>query len=304
MQSTQTARILGYSLVLGTLVLLGLLATFLIREAAHTGRTIRVRFPEIATLSQGDPVVERGVTVGKVRRIALTEGGEPVAELQIFDHRFLAADTRFTNVSHSLMGARKVWMQPGTSPLPLDEAVVQAGFFVPGLPETLHKVSALTDGVRQLQAETDRLFDDQGSLAGPLALQRQLDEALRALEEMSRTLEGAAAGLRSGMAALTAAGDRTAGGLRGAEPGLDRARLRIETLLASFEKTEASLVEALAQTERLAAAANDTTGAGRLLTDRAAYEGLVKSLETLVAATRLLKLEGLGDEMKIRPRLK
>jgi ABC-type transporter Mla subunit MlaD len=309
-QSTQSARILGYTLVLGCLLCLGLLASFLLREAVDTGRTIRVHFPEIATLSQGDPVVRQGVTVGKVRRIAI-ENGDPVVELQLFDHHFLAADTRFANVSHSLMGARKVWLEPGTSPLPLDEKVLQEGVFVPGLPETLHKVNALTGLVKKLRADSERLFDEKGaaggSLAAALAVQRQLDELTQGLDMIAGRLDDASGGLRKGLARLStlaATGDRTAADLRALEPRLDRTWRRVDTLMASLAAVEGGLTAALAQTERLAAAANDSTGAGRLLTDRAVYDGLLKSVDSLAAIAELLRFEGLGDEMPIKPRLR
>jgi ABC-type transporter Mla subunit MlaD len=299
--SRNTARILGYSLILGVFLLLFFLAAFFLREAAHTGRTIRVHFPEIATLSEGDPVVENGVAVGKVRRISL-DGDRPVAELQLFRHRALPEDTRFVNLSHSLMGARKVWIVPGNSSRPLDESLVQPGSFVPGLPETLHKVSGLVERVTRLRAEVEALDSGKVSLFAPLAVRQRLDNALRILTALSASLDRSATSLQSGTAKLAETGKRATGALRGAESGLDTATARVGNMLAAFEDAEAGIGAALSHIERLASVANDSAGMGKLLTDSTAYELLIQSVETLNQMTRQLRREGLGDSAKIRPR--
>lgn len=306
LESRNNARLLGYAVFLGGLLLVFFLAAFLLREAVHTGRTVRVRFPEISTLSEGDPVVQRGVTVGRVRRIGLEDAlgkKEAVVELQLFTHAFLGEDTRFVNFSHSLMGARKVRVLPGTSTKPLDESALQAGIFAPGLSEALHKVRALTERVARLRGEADRLLADSGAAFAPVLLQRRTQEALDALDKLTTSLEKGAATLGRGLAGATRAGDHVRAGIRDAEPGLNATRRRIDSLLVSFAGVEAELSAALGATERLAAAANDSTLAGKLLGDRAAYDGLVRLVETLTETAKLLREDGLGDEMKIKPRL-
>ena len=120
------ARPVGYVLVLAVLIGFILAAAFLFHEVTRSPRIIRVHFPEIATLGEGDPVVQGGVPVGKVVSIRLPPPHSPshdaMVEIELFHHRPLAADARFLNFSHSLMGARKVWIVPGISPLPLDES--------------------------------------------------------------------------------------------------------------------------------------------------------------------------------------
>ncbi len=304
-------RLLGYSIVLGGTLLVFFLAAFFLREALHTGRTVQVRFPEISTLSAGDPVSERGVTIGRVRRIALENGtgmnnGSAVAEIQLFHHDFIESDARFVNFSHSLMGARMVVVLPGTSTLALDESAVQTGYFAPGLAEVLHKVRSLTERVEQLRAQTDRILADsayvRGSLA-PLFSQRRLEETLRKLHALSATLETAAASLGKNLNAAAAAGDQVRTGLRTAEPGLDRARRNIQSSLTSVLEMEARLGDAVTAAERIAAAANDSTGVGKLLGDRALYDTLVGLVENLTKVSHFLREDGLGDSMKIKPRL-
>jgi ABC-type transporter Mla subunit MlaD len=301
--SRTTARILGYSLILGVILLLIFLAAFFFREAVHTDRTIRVHFPEIATLSAGDPVVEAGVTVGVIRSITL-ENGVPIANLRLFHHRFLSSDSRFVNFSHSLMGARKVWILPGSSPLPLNDSAVQAGLFAPGLPETLHKVQALVDRVRQLRQAMDRLQDTGSTLSGALAVNRRLDDALQALGVLSITLDSAGTWLQSGLATIVKAGDQVSALLGTADSGLDSAHARVENLRVRYEAASAQLAGVLATTETLLATSGDSTRAGSLLTDQSVYESLLQSVVVLEKTTRLLRRDGLGDDMKIKPRLR
>jgi ABC-type transporter Mla subunit MlaD len=252
-------------------------------------------------------VVENGVPVGRIRSLEL-DGDSPVAELQLFHDRFLAEDTRFVNFSHSLMGARKVWMLPGASARPLDETAIQDGLFAPGLPETLHKVNTLVEKVAEWREQADRLLVDtgfeEGTSRSPFAAQQALEEALQSLGALSASLDGASAALQAGLAAVTPTGDRIADGLRGAEAGLDGAVRRSRGLLRSLQGSEAEITALLDQAERIAGALENTTGAGRLLTDRTLYESLVENVEALTAAARLLRADGLGDSLKVRPRFR
>lgn len=298
-------RFLGYSVVLAVGLLAFFLAAFFLREAVHTGRTVRVLFPEISTLSEGDPVAERGVTIGRVRRLSL-RNDSAVAELQLFTHAFIASDARFVNFSHSLMGARMVLLLPGTSHAPLDESRVQAGFFAPGLAETLHKVRALTEQVTALRTESERILADsawaRGAL-GPLFSQKRLNETLASLAALSAALEDAAGTLGKDLAAATALGDSVRAGLRAREPALDRARMRIDATLTSVLALETRVAEALTTAERMGSLVGDSTVPGKLLNDRAAYDTLARLVEGLTAIAHALRDEGLGDSLKIRPRL-
>src|SRR5690606_34701762 len=102
-------------------------------------------------------------------------------ELELFRHDPLPADTRFVNAAYSLMGARTVWLMRGTSDQPLDESRVQDGAFVPGVPETLHAVSALTARIARLRREAEDAGNPEGA-AGRLAA------VLPALEQARATL--------------------------------------------------------------------------------------------------------------------
>lgn len=294
------ARPVGYLLVAGFLVFGGFFAVFAVREFRDPGPSVRVRFPEISTLSEGDPVVENGVEAGRVERIRL-EGDGAVVVLRL-DHRALPArDARFVNFSHSLMGARKVWIRPGASPLPLDTSRVQDGVFVPGLPETLHKVRDLDERLARARAASDRLLGG-GDSAAVLRAVRAMERAFARLAALDASLEGAAGDLHAGVARLSSLEAKTASAVAAADPEVAAAGRRVAAARASVTDLDASLSASLARLAGLAAALDADTGvAGRLLADRALYDSLTAGVETLTAIARRFRDEGLGDSVKVRP---
>lgn len=302
--SRSLARWVGYAVISGVLgVVVAVLGLSLGAKAKTT--EVLVRFPELATLREGDAVVENGVSVGEVEAIALSEG-RPVVTLRLHHHRTLAADTRFLNLSHSLMGARKVWLVPGTSPAALDPAELHEGEFVPGLPETLHKVDSLVSVVARLRATTDTLIVAGGAGA---ALLGPLEGALAGLDDLSARLDEGARALRTGLNTVDHAARRAAAlttSARAGEPSLDTAHARSRALLASAARAETTLAAALDALEGRLAALADTSrmGAGRLLNDRALYDSLTRGLNTLKDLTHMLKRGGLGDDIKIKPRFR
>lgn len=302
----RSARLTGYLVVILCLGMLAGFGIFLVRDAAR-GPLVWVRFPELATLSEGDPVVERGVAVGRVERITLRDG-RPHAGLRFFHHRDFPADTRFVNLSHSLMGARTVWMIPGSSPAPLDLARPHRGEFAPGLPETLHKVDALVARVRLLRTTADSLLS-AGAAAGLL---EPLDAAHALLNTVAASVNAAAITLDNGIASLRAAGhaaDHITGAVRSASSEADTAAARTRALLAASAHAEATIAAALTSLESLTATLQDSSSTaddlsfGRLLNDRSLHDSLLHMVQTLGAITRTLKAGGLGEDITIRPRL-
>jgi|GEM_PF-1433631 len=313
--STSLARLVGYTTAI--LAFLGLIAVgvFLVSEYRMAAPRVQVRFPVISTLREGDPVVENGVAVGRVERITL-DG----VTLRLFHDVPLPEDTRFYNLSHSLMGARKVWLVRGVADAetrPLDRARVQDGVFVPGLPETLHKVDALRAVIARLRATADSLLSAEGDGARAL---RRLDEAQASLGRLTASLGAAESSVREGLGGMeraVRAGDSLAPRLRRAGPQADSASARARALLNAYAQMKGPVGEALASLEnitRLAARAPDSAVASsgkrdaasldRLLNDDRDYNTLIASLEKLDSINRGLRKGGLGDGMKIKPRLK
>jgi ABC-type transporter Mla subunit MlaD len=283
---------------------------FVVLDLQSKPPLVRVGFPGISTLSSGDPVVEDGVEVGLVQEITLVEG-VAVTTLRLYRHRDLPEDTRFFNLSHSLMGARKVWIVPGKSPRALDPGRVQAGIFVPGLTETLHKATALTALVARLRVIADSLLfvptSGVGQPQNAVALMHHLEKATAVLGKLSASLAEAETGLKVGLEGLqsaTALGDTVAVGVRRAGPQTEAAMAKAEGLLTAFARIEAPLESALTTVERLATLIADSTGAGRVFNREDEYRALLKSVDALDSMAQALRQGGLGDDLKIKPRLR
>ena len=108
-----------------------------------------VWFPNIGTLSVGDPVSISGVTKGKIAAIELHEGGVRVGMLLSNDVQ-LRADAQFTIKNVGLMGERFVDVRTGNSTDPLPRHMLARGEYDTGIPEVMGLMGRMTEDVREL----------------------------------------------------------------------------------------------------------------------------------------------------------
>ena len=108
-----------------------------------------VWFPNIGTLSIGDPVSISGVTKGKVAVIDLHDGGVKVG-LQLSNDVDLRSDAKFTIKNVGLMGERFVDVRTGSLSDALPRDVVARGEYDTGIPEVMGLMGRMTEDVRDL----------------------------------------------------------------------------------------------------------------------------------------------------------
>lgn len=108
-----------------------------------------VWFPNIGTLSIGDPVSISGVNKGKISSIELDQGGVRVGMLIANDVQ-LRADARFTIKNVGLMGERFVDVRAGNSEELLPRDVVARGEYDTGIPEVMGLMGRMTEDIREL----------------------------------------------------------------------------------------------------------------------------------------------------------
>lgn len=111
--------------------------------------TASVRFPEIGTLSSGDPVSVSGVQRGKVREISLFEG-DVLVEIDLFRDVVLKEDASFIVKNIGLMGERFVAVYTGKSETVLDLTHPASGRFDPGIPEVMGMMGDVIGRVNDL----------------------------------------------------------------------------------------------------------------------------------------------------------
>lgn len=111
--------------------------------------TQEIWFPNIGTLSVGDPVSISGVTKGKVAAIDLHDGGVKVG-LQLANDVELRADAKFTIKNVGLMGERFVDVRTGNLLDALPRDVIARGEYDTGIPEVMGLMGRMTEDVRDL----------------------------------------------------------------------------------------------------------------------------------------------------------
>jgi phospholipid/cholesterol/gamma-HCH transport system substrate-binding protein len=186
--------IVGATIVVGLVVIV---AGALWLGQAHLGRAEEVhtaRFRTVGGLGVGDPVVLRGVRVGRVRGIRLGEKNWVEAELQIYDAAALPAKPAVIAASASLFGEWQAGIVPFDQPLDdpnvrkdLDGAAQMGGSMWPG--------AALPD-IGQLTAQAGRIAGDIASVSSRIQsafdsqavgdLQRSMRDFGRVADQLSR----------------------------------------------------------------------------------------------------------------------
>src|SRR6185503_3891543 len=164
---------------------------------AHLGRTEQVytaRFRTVGGLGVGDPVVLRGVRVGRVRVIRLGAQNWVEAELQIYDASSLPARPAVIAASASLFGEWQAGIVPYDQALDdpsvrkdLDDAAKVGGGLWPG--------AALPD-IGQLTAQAGRIAGDIASVSSRIQsafdsqavgeLQKSIRDFGRVSDQLSR----------------------------------------------------------------------------------------------------------------------
>lgn len=87
---------------------------------------IQVRFADVTGLEKGDPVVVRGLDMGKVSDISL-ETGAVLVTLSIGESLRLNSDMHVWITGRDLLGGKQVTLDPGDSGIPLDPGKIVSG---------------------------------------------------------------------------------------------------------------------------------------------------------------------------------
>ncbi len=125
--------------------------------------TVRVRFPNVGALREGDPVAVSGVPKGKVKMLELVSG-QVVVTCLVEKNVFLAEDSRFTVKNIGLMGERFLSIYSGTSSVALDLDKVHDGRFDTGIPEVMGMMGDMVAEVRELVNLIGRTVASPGTL--------------------------------------------------------------------------------------------------------------------------------------------
>ncbi|MBF0429731.1 MAG: MCE family protein [Fibrobacteria bacterium] len=138
----KTYRKLGYITCFVVLIVTSVVSLKMASDLLKGPHLVKVQFANVGTLIPQEPVSMDGVNVGEVADIQYAPEAA-IVTLEFYKRLSIPKDSRILNFNHSLMGARMIFIERGSSPEPMDFNTLQQGSFDNGIAEMLHQAEAL-----------------------------------------------------------------------------------------------------------------------------------------------------------------
>ncbi|MBI4420004.1 MAG: MCE family protein [Gemmatimonadetes bacterium] len=298
---------------------------------AHLGRTEQVylaRFRTVGGLGVGDPVVLRGVRVGRVREIRLGEKNWVEAELQIYNASSIPARPAVIAASASLFGEWQAGIVPFDQAIDdpnvrrdLDEAAkagpgMWPGAALPDIGQLTAQAGRIAGDIAGVSSRITAAFDSQAVAEVQEAVRdfgRVTDQLARFTQQQSRILGEVGGNLRQGSDVLAEAAQSLSQSLARVDSATNEGEL--VTILSNAQQAAVNMREATQSFRELMTVAHDNQtsvqriieGADSVMTrlrDRRGTAGLVLGDSTLyVETTRaVVQLQQLLADIKANPR--
>lgn len=228
----------GLALVVAVVVLIAGLLWFQRYQFGVEHQTLQVSFPRAGGLAAGDPVEVRGIPMGKVQSVALSDDGVLVT-VDVRRQVTVGPDSRFQIGSSGLLGERMVELDPvGRASVGGDH--VFQGTYGLALTDMMGQVEQLNDRLMGLLARVDGVLKDVEESGG---LGQVVTETTRAAKAAAEVMEANADDIRTASRSLARAGekldrfltDNEANLNQGAE-GLARGTAKLDTLLTQLQE--------------------------------------------------------------------
>ena len=267
--------------------ILGVLATlFLLTDPATLrGRYLLVtRVADAGGIRRGDPVLMRGVNIGRIHAFSMTQAGRVDITMEIEGEWEIPVDSHTQLAGAGIFGGRNMVVIRGTA----DESA-QPMDTIPGTGDAggvIETAEALGQTAEEVLTQIRRTLDEPTveSMRSSVSDLQLLLEELRAI----------AAVQRDELAELTASLGRTAAGVETAGPALSRVVERSDSALADLSRTSATLNRAATSLEVVLARMEAGEGTlGRLSQD----DSLYVSLNRMVTA-----FGALAEDLRENPR--
>jgi phospholipid/cholesterol/gamma-HCH transport system substrate-binding protein len=263
--------------IVGTLVILAI-TIFVLGTMWLSGRTlrehevVRVQFRDVQGLKRASPVNISGVKVGRVDKIELVDVGKVVVSLSIPPTIGPKVDASAVIAAIGVVGDYVVDFNPGRAPQPLPPGQIIVGRTKTGITERAAQLGDRADSVLmglQEVANEETARDLRETLR---SLQRTLNASERTIRKLGDE-KGPAAELSRTMVALRKLSERLDSTI--ANPALNRALSRSDTLTSNLAAMTAQLANVSAHLDSLLAATNRGRGTiGKLATDSGLYQDL------------------------------
>jgi phospholipid/cholesterol/gamma-HCH transport system substrate-binding protein len=264
----------GREVRVGVFVVAGVLAVvaalFLLTDPA----SLRGRYIVVTTVAdaggirRGDPVLMRGVNVGRVHGFEMTREGQVNIQLEIEGEWAIPEDSYTRLAGAGLFGGRTMEIIRGTSTVPAEENDTLVGQGQAG--GVLESAEAVAERADDVLARIQDVLD-HGTVGAVKSSAANLEVTMTDMRALAATL-------RTQTATLTATLNRTAAGLEPAGPAAARLMARADSAALTLNRTSVALDRAATSLEAVLARVNAGEGTlGRLSRDDSLYVALTRA---------------------------
>jgi len=286
--------IVGLVIVIAAVILIFGIFFLNDNDPRETYVTYNLRFSQVSTLAQDDPVKVNGVKLGRVEKIAL-HGNRVLVRISVRNDVKIPVDSEIRVQNIGLLGERQIGVVLGDSARAFSEKDTIPGFFDAGIAEVMGMAGEVLDSAKIVMNIAHLLLDST------IATQDFKDRFRRILEK-AEDLEDKAIGLVQKadpvlQGSLTSLSIAT----RNLNAILDENRVPLKTLVADangllghtnllVNGADTAIQRVLTLTDKLGSK-NNTLGI--LLNDRKLHDDLANTIKSADSLFRLIIKDGL-----------
>jgi phospholipid/cholesterol/gamma-HCH transport system substrate-binding protein len=238
----------------------------------------QVLFPNIGSLSVGDPVRVLGVKKGEVDGIGLSEN-EVLVKLSLAGDVVLKSDAEITVKNLGLMGERFVDISPGSSDNPLDLSRPARGYYDTGISEVMGMMGQVIVEMRQLISVFQRAV-------GPDEGETLLVKIVNDMEKITNDLRELTENNKDRMGRSVEDLSVASGKLR---EFVEKNESKLANIVDNLDESSATFKESGANIDSISIAVKELVNdlkkgegtLGRAMTDEELYEKLLKTTANL-----------------------
>ncbi len=177
----------GITTILGLIVFIWIMAWAKNLVIAPSALEIDLIFDNVSGLEVGDQVTVNGLRKGIVRDISLNKN-IILVKLSVDEDVDLRKDAKFWLATIDLMGDKKIEIEPGNSPEPLDLSLTHRGWFQPDLSSVMRMVGSYEQDIGSMVADLKTTVSALSNLMGDEELMSDLKKSVKNLNELTERL--------------------------------------------------------------------------------------------------------------------
>jgi phospholipid/cholesterol/gamma-HCH transport system substrate-binding protein len=283
----------GITVIVGLIIFIWILGWAKNFSLSSDQKTLLVKFNSVSGLEVGDNVSVNGVRKGFVESFKL-EGDKVIVSLSLDSDVKLQKDATFSISMLDLMGGKKVNINPGMSPQPLNYNEVQTGIFYADIPEVMSMLGKVEGDIPAIIKDIKITLSSLNNYLTDNDLNTDIKSSLSNLSKASKKLNILLDENREGINQLT---QNTVKLTQNVNDFLNENKSSLKSSVEELNKV-------LTQTDSLLISVNTFSGEiknkknniGKILYDDKLYDNLSQSLTQLNELTKILieQLKGKG----------